>query len=112
MSEFLSIYITVPSLPEAERIARTLVEEWLAACVNILPQGQSVYRWQDKLETAEECILFVKATKSSYSAVERRVKDLHSAEVPCILALPIVAGYPPFLEWVESETGDNPKVAT
>lgn len=104
MSEFLSIYITVPSLPEAKRIAHALVEEKLAACVNILPQCQSVYRWQDKLETAEECILFVKTTKSSYSAVEKRVKDLHSADVPCILAVPIIEGYAPFLEWMSQET--------
>ena len=104
MTSAVSVYITVPSRDMAERIARALVEEQLAACVNIVPGVRSLYRWKGRVETANEVVLIAKTRKASFDALEKRVKELHSYEVPCIVALPIEAGHQPYLDWIEKET--------
>lgn len=86
----------------AERIATTLVEERLAACVTVLPGARSVYRWQGAVEHADECVLLIKARAGDYPALERRLLDLHPYEMPELLALPVLAGNPAYLAWLEA----------
>jgi periplasmic divalent cation tolerance protein len=100
----ISVYITTPSRDLAERIARTVVEEKLAACVNIFTGVHSIYRWKGRVESADEVILIAKTRRDLFDALEKRVKELHSYEVPCIVAWPIEAGHKPYLDWLEQET--------
>ena len=104
MTDFIFVYMTAPSASEAGHIARTLVDEQLAACVNILPQMTSVYRWNNALEEADELIMIAKTRASLFDALATRVKTLHSYSNPCIVALPVVAGAPAFLDWLSSAT--------
>ncbi|HUY68029.1 MAG TPA: divalent-cation tolerance protein CutA [Alphaproteobacteria bacterium] len=104
MPDFLSVYITVPAREAAGTIARALVEERLAACVNILPAMHSVYRWQGKVEEADEWALIAKTRAALFAALEKRVKELHPHACPCIAGWPIVAGHRPYLDWIETET--------
>src|SRR5581483_8308964 len=94
----ISVYITAPSRDLAERIARHLVEEKLVACVNIFSGIRSIYRWKGRVESANEVILIAKTHKDLFERLEKRVKDLHSYEVPCIVAWPIEAGHKPYLD--------------
>lgn len=98
------IYVTTASALEARKIARRVVAEKLAACANILPGMASVYRWKGKMEDGRECVLILKTRKTLYRKLERRVKELHGYDVPCIVALPVVAGYAPYLDWIDKET--------
>lgn len=99
----LAVYITTPTIDEARRIARTLVEERLAACVNILPPSETVYHWGGAIETATESTLIAKTRADRFDALLARVRSLHSHEVPCVVALPVVAGNPRYLEWLAAE---------
>ena len=101
------ILITTPDAAEARRIADTLVSERLAACVNTLAGVSSRYRWQGKLEEANEVLLIVKSRKPLLDAIIKRVKAMHSYDVPEIIALPVVGGNEDYLKWLESETGGN-----
>jgi periplasmic divalent cation tolerance protein len=105
--EAVVVYITVPTPQEAGRLARTLVEERLAACVNRLPV-QSTYRWQGQIEEADEVLLIVKTVRTRLDALAARVRALHSYTVPEIISLPLVAGWPPYLAWVHAETQPPP----
>jgi periplasmic divalent cation tolerance protein len=105
MSEFLSLYITAPSLDVAETIGRTLVEERLAACVNIIAGMRSIYRWEDEVQAASEVVLIAKSRPARFKQLEKRVKELHPYDCPCIVAWPIEAGYQPYLDWLARETG-------
>ncbi|QLJ52811.1 MAG: Periplasmic divalent cation tolerance protein CutA [Candidatus Fermentimicrarchaeum limneticum] len=98
----LLVYITFPSRKEAERIGRILVEEKLARCVNIIPHMKAIFLWEGKLENARECVLLAKTAETKYAKLERRVKQLHSYDLPCILALKVERGYKSFIDWVES----------
>ncbi|HEU0118359.1 MAG TPA: divalent-cation tolerance protein CutA [Alphaproteobacteria bacterium] len=104
MTDFISIHITTSSVAEAEKIAHALVEEKLAACANIVPGVKSIYRWKDKVEAGDEVYLLVKTRAELFGAVEAKVKDLHSYECPCIVALPITDGHQPFLDWLAEST--------
>lgn len=89
------------SLKEARRIAQTLVERRLAACINTATSPvESVYRWKGKMEKAKEYLLLVKTSRARFAAVERAIRELHSYEVPEIVALPIVAGSRDYLSWL------------
>ncbi len=94
------VYITVPSLEEAEKIARTLLEKRLAACVNIFPV-KSMYWWEGKIETATEFAMIVKTRAEKFSELRDEVRKLHSYSVPCICALPIERGLREFLDWID-----------
>jgi periplasmic divalent cation tolerance protein len=100
MQEFIVVYVTASSPAEGERLARALVEEQLAACVNRIAPIQSVYRWQGKVEQSEEQLLIIKTRKTLFAALEKRVRELHSYSVPEIIALPIVAGSEAYLQWL------------
>lgn len=94
------IYITCGNEENARQIATTLVTERLAACVNILPTVQSVYRWQGKVQTDSEYLLLIKSTFATFPVLQERVRDLHQYELPEIIAVPIVAGSQPYLNWI------------
>jgi periplasmic divalent cation tolerance protein len=104
MTDSIIIFVTASSESEAETIAKALVEERLAACVNILSPIRSIYRWEGKVADDREWLLVIKTQAERFSAVEARVKVLHSYQVPEVIALPIVAGAEGYLRWLREET--------
>ena len=98
------VYTTYPSLVEAERIGRALLERRLAACVNILPGMISHYWWQGAIERGEEVVMIVKTRASLAEGVRAAVKEMHSYTTPAILVLPIEGGEPGYLDWLMQET--------
>ena len=107
MQEFVIVYVTAGSPAEGERLARALVDERLAACVNRIATVQSVYRWEGKLEQSEEQLLIIKTQKRLFAALEKRVRELHSYSVPEIVALPIIEGSQDYLRWLGDQTNDG-----
>ena len=97
------IYMTAGSKAEAEKIGNALLESHLAACVNVLDGMQSIYRWEGKIQQDSEVVLIAKTTEALVSQLIEKVKSLHSYDCPCIVSLPISDGYPPFLDWIQSE---------
>ncbi|MFH0726437.1 MAG: divalent-cation tolerance protein CutA [Pseudomonadota bacterium] len=97
------IYITAGTLEEAQKIGRTLVEERLVACVNILDNVTSLYWWEGKIQNDREVILIAKTTRNMVRQVIERVKLIHSYACPCIVSFSVDAGNPAFLSWVEME---------
>lgn len=95
---------TVPDRESGERIALALVEEHLAACVNLVPGVTSTYRWQGKVEKASECVLIIKTTSTRFEAVKNRLQALHTYDLPEIIALPITAGSDEYLKWITENT--------
>ncbi len=102
---YLVVFITTSSYEEARKIAGTLVDRKKAACVNIVPKVNSLFRWKGKIEEAEESLMVVKTRAELFPDVVSLVKSVHSYEVPEIIALPIVEGNPDYLEWLKKETG-------
>jgi periplasmic divalent cation tolerance protein len=99
--QFRLVLVTCASPGEARKIARTIVEKRLAACVNILTAPvESIYRWKRKLERSREHLLFIKTSARSLKALEREVLRLHSYETPEFIALPVCAGSPAYLSWI------------
>jgi len=101
------VLATAGSEEQANRIARVLVDERLAACVNIVGPIRSIYRWRDAVEDESEYLLLVKTRSSLYGKVERRIKELHSYEVPEVIALSPDAGSLPYLEWLIESTAST-----
>jgi periplasmic divalent cation tolerance protein len=97
-------YVTAGSREEALAIGRALVEERLAASVNVLDGTTSIYWWQGKLEQAQEAVLIAKTRAELFPALSARVKQLHSYDCPCVVALPIADGNPDYLAWIVAET--------
>jgi periplasmic divalent cation tolerance protein len=104
MERAVFVYTTYPSIVEAEKAGRTLVEERLAACVNILPGMISHYRWQDAIERAEEVVMIIKTRASLAEPVRAAVKDMHSYSTPAILVLPLESVDSDYLSWLLAET--------
>jgi periplasmic divalent cation tolerance protein len=101
----ISVYVVFANLDEAERVGRLMVEERLAACVNIIGAIRSIYRWEGALQTADEVAAIFKTTEESADALFTRIAALHSYDVPCIATWPIdkiLAGY---AQWVEDSVG-------
>ena len=96
----IAVFLTAPNGEEATRLAELLVGAQLAACVQILPEMESVFRWQGEVARESEILLIVKTTAEKFGDLEREVRALHSYEVPEIVAVPIVAGSNPYLEWL------------
>ncbi len=94
------VYVTTGSVAEAEAIGRNLIEKRLAACVNILPGMKSMYRWEGKIEEAEEAVLIVKMKASLADAVVEEVKRTHSYQIPCALVLDVRSGNPAYMNWI------------
>jgi periplasmic divalent cation tolerance protein len=102
-----AVLVVLTNLPSREAglaLARALVERRLAACVNVLGECASVYRWKGELETAAETPLLIKVPASRYDALERAIRELHPYELPEIVALPLSAGLPAYLDWVQEQT--------
>ena len=98
------VYTTYPSLVEAERIGKALLERRLAACVNVLPGMISHYWWQGVIERGEEVVMIIKTRASLAEGVRAAVKEMHSYTTPAILVLPIEGGEPGYLDWLMQET--------
>src|SRR3954464_15056843 len=96
------VFMTAANGKEAARLADMLVGAHLAACVQILPEMESVYRWQGKIERQSEILLLAKTTRVKFEELEREVRALHSYETPEIIAVPVTAGSGPYLEWLGS----------
>ncbi len=100
MSDQRLVLTTAGSKEEAGRIAETLVERRLAACVNIVPQVESIYRWEGKVERAEEWLLLIKTTGAAFERVRDAIKELHSYELPECIGVSIEDGSPAYLRWI------------
>jgi periplasmic divalent cation tolerance protein len=103
--EYAVVLVTSGSADEAARISRTLVEERLAACVNIVPGLRSIYRWQGRIEEADEWLLVVKTARHALDRVVARVRSLHVYSVPEVVALPIDGGSAEYLRWLGEQVG-------
>jgi periplasmic divalent cation tolerance protein len=100
MTDKRIVLTTANSEAEAAKIARQLVERGLAACVNIVPQVTSVYRWKDKVEESREWLLMIKTTAGVFGQVRQAIADLHSYELPECICLTIEDGSPDYLQWI------------
>jgi periplasmic divalent cation tolerance protein len=98
------VYITCADAEQAHRIGKALVEERLAACANILPEMRSLYWWEGAMQDSREAVLIAKCRREAFPAVARRVKELHTYMVPCVVALPVLEGSVEYLAWLERET--------
>ena len=104
MEQVLIVMTNLPNAQAASTLASALVEARLAACVNLLPAVQSVYRWQGKVERATEMTLLIKTTQRHYAALEAAIRAAHPYDLPEVIALPVTAGLPSYLQWVDAET--------
>jgi periplasmic divalent cation tolerance protein len=104
MQQAILILTNVPDEQSAHHIARSLVAQRLAACVNILPGVRSVYQWQGAVEEANEISLLIKTTEARYTELEAAIKSAHPYDVPEIIAIPIAGGLPAYLDWLAAET--------
>lgn len=98
--EALLIVSTFPDAETARRIARQLVQEKLAACANLVPAIESIYRWEGKIEAAQETIAFLKTTPARFPELQARLASLHPYDVPEVIAIPLTAGLPNYLRWI------------
>ncbi len=96
------VLTTCPDITVSRAIARVIVEENLAACVNILPKAESIYRWQGEIESAHEYILIIKGQISAFEPLQQRICDLHPYELPEIIAVPISGGSKTYLQWLSN----------
>ena len=99
------VYMTAGDEDEARKIGRALIEARLAAGVNIIPGVRSLYRWRGEVLDEREVVVIAKTREPLVEALVAKVKELHSYECPCVIALPIRAGNPDYLDWIETETG-------
>ena len=103
MTDYIVVYVTAPE-DEAADLAKTLVEERLVACVNIVPGLRSIYWWQGRVEDEPEVLCIMKTRSTLFEPLRDRVRELHSYEVEEIIALPILAGNLPYLDWIKENT--------
>lgn len=103
------VLVTCPTGAVARRLARQIIRRRLAACVNILSPVQSVYRWKGHIEQSREALLVIKSTAARFQALRRGVLSLHPYDVPEIIALPVVAGHPPYLAWIRQSVIERVK---
>jgi periplasmic divalent cation tolerance protein len=99
----LVVFSTFPDADTAARIARTLVDEQLAACVNVVPAVRSIYRWEGKVCDEAEALAVIKTTAAGYAALAARLTELHPYQVPEVIALPLADGHPPYLAWLADQ---------
>jgi periplasmic divalent cation tolerance protein len=104
MTDALLVFTTLPSADKAAELAKALVDERLAACANLLPAIRSIYRWQGKLQDENEVLVLLKTRAEHLERLKLRILELHPYEVPEVLAVPVEAGYQPYLDWIAGET--------
>ncbi len=100
--EISIFYSTCPDLEIAEKISRTLLEEKLVACTNIIPAMQSFYWWEGKIETSKECLLLLKTQTNLRESLYRRYESLHPYQIPCLLEIPLESGNAKYLHWLSA----------
>jgi periplasmic divalent cation tolerance protein len=100
----ITVFITAPNEEEAAKIASSIVEEKLAACVNIINSIRSIYRWQGRVEDDSEVLMIAKTRGALFDSLKKRVIELHSYDIPEIIALPIVDGSEEYLNWIKAST--------
>lgn len=106
----LLVLSSAPNEEVAEQLARLLIEQRLAACVNIMPTMRSIYRWEDKVDEAKEVAIQIKTVAAHYTQLEAAIKAVHPYTVPEIIAIPIVDGLPEYLAWIRQETNKDRNV--
>jgi len=99
----LVVFSTFPDADTAARVARALVEQQLAACVNVVPAVRSIYRWEGKVCDEAETLAVIKTTAERYTALAARIAELHPYQVPEVIALPLADGHPPYLAWLAEQ---------
>jgi len=104
MSNYIVIYVTTGSISEAKKIGRTLVKEKLVACSNIISPIHSIYNWQGKTCEDKEALMMMKTKKKLFKQIVKRVEELHSYDVPEIIAMPIIEGSSKYISWINDET--------
>lgn len=104
MDEVILVITNLPDRDSARRVANALIETGAAACVNLMAECNSVYRWQGKIESASEVPLIIKTTRKAYPRVEEVISAIHPYELPEIIAVSVEAGLPKYLQWVVQET--------
>lgn len=104
-ADVVVVLVACPDAETAGTIADSLIEERLAACVHVTPEGSSIYRWEGSVEKARELLLVVKARADRLDALASRIVELHPYDTPEVLALPVARGLAPYLDWVRSEGG-------
>ena len=107
MDSFIQVSTTVDRRKDATKIAKSVLEEKLAACVQVVGPIRSTYWWKGKIEEAEEWLCLMKTRKQLYTRLQKRIKAVHPYEEPEIIALPIVEGSAGYLRWIEEETGNR-----
>jgi periplasmic divalent cation tolerance protein len=100
--DYQLVLTTCPDMDTAERLARALVQERLAACVNILPVAKSIYLWKGQIESAAEQLLIIKSMARAFRAIRKRILELHPYELPEVIAVPIADGLPDYLAWIRN----------
>ena len=105
--EAIVVFMTAANREEAARLADKLVEARLAACVQILPEMESVYRWQGQIERQQEVLLIAKTTLARFDELEKEVRALHSYETPEIVAIPLANGSKPYLKWLKESVASE-----
>lgn len=105
----LVVLITASNKEEGEKIANELVKNKLAACVNIVDNIKSIYWWKGNIDSSNEVLLIVKTKADKFNELVKAVKDLHSYEVPEIIAIPIILGYSRYLEWIDESISSSPQ---
>jgi periplasmic divalent cation tolerance protein len=113
-AKVIVVLVTCPTQPVARRLAALVVAKRLAACVNLLPGIQSLFWWQGKVEHAREVLLMIKSTRHQFERLRRAILAHHPYEVPEIIAMPLVAGHRPYLQWVRANIGFsqiNPRIS-
>ncbi len=106
MESIRVVYISIPR-DEAEKMAHALVEQRMAACINIVPRIHSIFWWDDAVQTDEESLLIVKTTKGKFPELMAYVVENHPYELPEVIALPLIAAFPEYVEWVKEETSKS-----
>lgn len=107
-NEIHIVFCTVPDTDSGHRIAARLVQDGLAACVNLITGIESVYRWKGQLENASEVLLMIKSRSADYTEVEAAISVLHPYELPEIIAVPVSSGLPGYLDWVNNVDNEAP----
>jgi periplasmic divalent cation tolerance protein len=103
MTDKIVVLSTCASAEEAERLARRVIDDRLAACVNVLSPVRSFYRWKGEIEDSAEWLLIIKSTRDKFDALRAALESAHTYEVPEIIAIPIVEGSPNYLSWIDRE---------
>jgi len=102
-TEFVQVVTTTDSKAEAQKIAEALVRRRVAGCVQVVGPIVSTYWWNEEIETAEEWLCLIKTAQDRFDALEQAIREVHSYDVPEILAMPVIAGHVPYLEWLRNE---------